>query len=153
MADVLYTAGKTSIIDRTIDWVNDTIKVILVGTATPYTPSAAHVYVTASGVGTSELTGVSGYTRGYAGAGRKSLASKTISISGTDCKLDAADLVAGSTGWTALGAGDTIAGAVLVKEVTSDALSLLICYFDLTDTPCNGSDIWLTFSGSGLLTF
>lgn len=43
----------------------------------------------------------------------------------------------------------TIAAAVLIKEgATNDTTSKLIVYFDLTDTPTNGSDVTLTFDST-----
>jgi hypothetical protein len=131
-----------------IDLISDTLKVLLIGTGVPYTPNPDHRFV--SSVAASEIA-VTGYTGGFGGAGRKTLASRTLSADDTNDWgiFDAADL-----SWTTLGVGATVGGAVLFKELTSDALSPLIAYFALTDTPTNGGDLFLIFSSSpsGLLT-
>lgn len=132
-----------------VDVIADSIKVMLIGTTTPYTANNDHRFV--SSAAGSELTGVSGYTGGFGGAGRKTLASRTLSADDTNDWgiFDAADVL-----WTALGTGDTIGGAIVFKELTSDALSPMIAYFALTNTPTNGSDVTLVWSTSpsGLLT-
>lgn len=125
-----------------IDLIADTLKVMLIGTGVAYTPDADHRFV--SSVVGSEIS-VTGYTGGFGGAGRKSLASRTLSADDTNDRgvFDAADLT-----WTALGSGATIGGAVLFKELTSDALSPLIAYYAFTNTPTNGGDITIQWSSS-----
>lgn len=131
-----------------VDVIADTLKVMLIGTGTPYTADADHRFVSTPVA--SEIS-VTGYTGGFGGAGRKALASRTLSADDTNDWgiFDAADLT-----WTALGSGATIGGAVLFKELTSDALSPLIAYFALTNTATNGGDITIQWSPSpsGLLT-
>jgi len=130
----------------TISVTADTLKVMLLGTGTPYTQNPDHRFV--SSVVASEIA-VSGYTGGFGGAGRKTLASRTLVADDSNDRgvFDAADVT-----WTALGAGDTIAFVVLFKELTSDALSPLIAVFDVTDTPTNGGDITIQWSSNGLIT-
>lgn len=131
-----------------IDLIADTLKVLLVGTGVPYTADADHRFV--SSVAASEIS-VANYVGGFGGAGRKALTSRTLQVDDTNDWgiFDAADLT-----WTALGTGATVGGAVLFKELTSDALSPLIAYFALTNTPTNGGDFTLVWSSSpsGLLT-
>ena len=150
MANLTYNGAKAGIMGTTtsgtpaahINLTTDTLKVMLLSTAVPYTPDADHRFV--ASVVASE-TSVSGYTGGFAGAGRKTLASITLAADDANDRalLDAADIT-----WTALGAGQTLAYAVLFKELTSDALSPLIALFDFTDTPTNGGDITLVWSTS-----
>lgn len=123
--------------------IADTLKVMLLGTSTPYTPNPDHRYV--ADVVASELTGVTGYTGGFGGAGRKALASRTLSADDANDRgaFDAADIT-----WTALGTGGTVAFAILFKELTSDALSPLIACFDVADTPTNGGDLTIVWSSS-----
>ena len=150
MANLVYNGAKAGFMGvptsgtpaANISYTGDTLKVMLLGTATPYTPDPDHRFV--SSVVASELS-VSGYTGGFGGAGRKALASRTLAADDANDRAlaDAADIT-----WTALGSGGTIAYAVLFKELSSDALSPLICLFDVTDTPTNGGDITIVFSSS-----
>src|SRR3954462_14196609 len=108
MASFTYNIGSKSIIDRTVDFLADTIEVVL--TKSTYTANRDDVTGTPAA---SEITGVSGYTGGFGGAGRKVLASKTITNDTTNDRTvyDAAD----PSAWT-LGTGDTIGGAVIQKK-------------------------------------
>lgn len=127
-----------------ISLTGDTLKVMLVTSGYTFNPDDRFVS-SASG---SEIS-VTGYTGGFGGSGRKSLASRTLSADDTNDRgaFDAADVT-----WTALSSGATIAAAILFKELTSDALSPMIAYFDITDTPTNGGDITVQWNSAGLLT-
>ena len=59
MASHVYNAGSKGLLDGTIDWAADTIKIMLVTTA--YTPDKDHASMTTPAA--SELS-VSGYTGG-----------------------------------------------------------------------------------------
>jgi len=144
MASFTYNAGSKGIADRTIDFINDTIKVMLIGTATPYTPDKDHSSMTTPAA--SELS-VTGYTPGFASADRKTLASKTITNDTTNDRTvyDAAD----PSSWT-LSTGGTVAAAIVYKHLTSDALSTPIFYLDTADTPTNGSAFTLIFDSLGI---
>lgn len=142
MASAWYNKGKGVVMNGDIDLLTDTIKVMLVTSA--YTFDADHDF--ANDV-TGELT-VSGYTGGFGGAGRKTLASKTVTIDNTNDRayFDAADV-----SWTALGAGETIGGAILLKEVTNDAASPLIAFIDLANAATAGTDVSIIWSTEGIL--
>lgn len=129
-----------------INLTGDTLKLMLMQSS--YTVSPDHDFV--ADVVASEL-GVTGYTGGFGGAGRKSVITSRTLLANDSSDLATFDAADPST-WTALGAGQTIGGAILIKELTSDALSPLICYFALTNTPTNGGDISLTFNAAGILT-
>jgi hypothetical protein len=132
-----------------VDWVNDTLKVMFVTAS--YVANRDHVFVE-EGVNDANQHEIvcTGYTGGFAGAGRKSLASKTITQDDPNDRVvfDAADFTGGTT-WSSLGNGTnaTIAGAIVIKEVTADTDSLLICYLDFTESTLatNSSDVDLTF--------
>lgn len=147
MADLVFNGLKRGLADGTIDLTNDTLKLLLVTSV--YTPNADDDFLDAGGA--SDITdaelNVTGYTRGFGGAGRKTLASKTFTTNDTNdrAEFDAADIT-----WTALGTGQTIAAAVLVKEITNDAASVPLIYFDISDIPTNGSDVVIS-SPTGLL--
>ncbi len=144
MASFVDNTAAGDIVDGTIDIDTDTLKIILIGTATVYTPDRDNDFVDESGANDpidAELTGVSGYTRGFGNSGRKT-ASIGVEVDKANdrAEVDVVDLT-----WTALGTGDTIAYAILIKEITNDAASPLITLWDVTDTPTNGSDVTLDF--------
>jgi hypothetical protein len=91
---------------------------------------------------------VTNYTGSFAGSGRKTLSGKTVTEDDTNdlAYFDASDLT-----WTTLGSGATIGGAILVRELTTDANSVLIAFVDLTDTATNGGDITITWNAAGIL--
>lgn len=108
---------------------------------------------TASDLQSGELS-TTGYTGGFAGAGRKTLDTKVVVID------DATDRVRFSSAnpvWTALGPGSggpTVAAACVLEEITNDAASLPYFYNDLT-TPIqvNGGDFTLVCPANGWAYF
>jgi hypothetical protein len=134
MASGWYNSGLRDVADRTIDLAADTIKLILVTSA--YTPDPDHDF--ASDL-TNELSGT-GYTGGFAGAGRKTIASKAFS---TDTANNRVEFTFGATTWTAINAGSP-KYAILVKEITNDAATRLIAYLDLGTVTTNGGDLTIT---------
>jgi hypothetical protein len=133
---VLYLAALAS----------DTVKMGLLKNT--YTPNPDHNFV--DDVASHETT-ASGYTGGFGGGGRKTLASKTISENATDDTVvyDAAD----PASWTALGSGDTLRYAFVCKEVTNDAASPLIAVLDMqADKILNGGDLTLAINSAGIFT-
>jgi hypothetical protein len=155
MASGAYTAGLKAIMDGTIHWEapeteSDTIKVMLLSTTTAYTYDPDHVYVDAGGAAdpVDAETNVSGYDRGWGEAGRKALATRTMTVNNTNNTItfDATD----PTAWT-LAAGETVAAAVIIKEgAANDTTSQLLFYVDFTDTATNGGTFTLSFNASGI---
>lgn len=138
-----YQSGLMKCMDGTIALLTDTIKILLVKST--YTPNRDHDFVG----DVTEISGVSGYTGGFGGAGRKTLASKTLAV--TDASdlftFDAADVSFG-----ALGTGDTIGGGVICKEVTNDAASPIIAFNGVTNLPTNGAAVTFQFDSAGIFT-
>ena len=138
-----YQSGVMKCMDGTIALLTDTIKILLV--ASSNTPNRDHDFVSDQ----TEISGTSGYTGGFAGAGRKTLASKTLTV--TDASdlfaFDAADVSFG-----ALGTGSTIGGGVITKEITNDAASPIIAFNGITNTPTNGSSVTFQFDAAGIFT-
>lgn len=91
------------------------------------------------------------YTGGFAGAGRKTA---TLTSAEDDTNNRANIAITGSLTWTALGgaSNNTVAAALLVREITNDAGSTVVAFLDLTDTPTNGGDFVLTWASSLVLT-
>ena len=147
MASMWLYNSVDLILDGTLDLNADTIKVGL--------STATHVLGlddtflddgSADDFSSGELT-VSGYTGGFAGAGRKTLASKTFNVDATsnEARFDAAD----PSAWT-LATGETVAHATIMKEITNDPASRAIIYLDFTGVPTNGGTFTLQFAASGI---
>lgn len=125
MANTLYDYARQRFLEAQINWMSDTIKVILVDTGS-YTPNtASHQY----------LTDVSGSARI---AGPVTLTSKAT----TGGAADAADCT-----FTAV-SGASIEAIVIYKDTGTESTSPLIAYIDtatgLPITP-NGGDIIVTW--------
>lgn len=151
MANLIYTQGLADLVNGTIDYLTATIKVLLLSTAVSFTEDQDITVADAGGANDivdAELN-VTGYTRGWGGSGRKTLASKTISVNNGSNRVefDAADVT-----WTALATGQTISDAVVVKEGgANDTTTRPIAHLDVTDTPTNGSDVTLQFNSAGIV--
>ena len=137
-----YNKGKFSVMNGSVALLTDTIKVMLVNSSASF--NADHNFV--SDISANELSGT-GYVGGFNGSGRKTLAGKTIT---EDDANDRAEFDANDVSWLAISAG-TAAAAVLIKEVTSDADSLLIAYLDFSDLVTNGGDMTLQWDAEGIL--
>ncbi len=125
MANTLYDYARQRFLEAQINWMSDTIKVILVDTGS-YTPNtASHQY----------LSDVSGSARI---AGPVTLTSKAT----TGGAADAADCT-----FTAV-SGASIEAIVIYKDTGTESTSPLIAYIDtatgLPITP-NGGDIVVTW--------
>ena len=143
MASFTYNAGSLALQNGGVVWSSDTIEVILVKSS--YTPNRDD---TNSVYSTAEISGVSGYAGGFGGAGRKVLASKTLTNDTTNDRTvyDAAD----PSAWT-LGTGDTVGGAIIGKKGSaSDATATPLFFLDVADTPTNGSSFALQFDALGI---
>ena len=144
MASFIYNAGAHAIDNGDFDFLTATVKVMLLGLSTPYTPDKDHDHI--DDINASELA-VSGYAGGFAGAGRKTLANKAVTQNtGTDRDmLDADD----PSAWT-LAAGDSVTAAVVYFHLTSDAVSVPLAYLDFTDVVTNGGAFNLAFDALGI---
>jgi len=144
---LVYNLFKKLQADGSIDLLTDTIKVMLVGST--YTANMDHDYVNPSAY-QMELGGT-GYTGGYGGSGRKTLASKVVTEDDTN---DRAEFSAAPVTWTAINAG-TAAVCVIIREraLTGDTMSELIAYIDSGGFPVvtNGGDLTITWNAEGIL--
>ena len=134
MASGWYNSGLRDVLDRTIDLVADTIKVILV--TSTYVPDPDHNFADDL---TNELSGT-GYAGGYAGSGRKTTATKSFD---TDTVNNRVEFTFAGVTWTAINAGSP-KYAILVKEITNDAATRLVAYLDLGTVTTNGGDLTVT---------
>lgn len=136
-----------------VDLIANTVKVLAVETNdVPDDPDIEFIgdYL---GAGDAVEVTSTGYTGGFGGAGRKTLASKALSVDQANnrAEFDCADVT-----WAAISqaAAEQWVGFAIVKEITNDADSPVIAVINtatgLPLTP-NGSDITLTIDVEGLL--
>lgn len=154
MANVLYRKGIEKIAKGSVQLDTDTLKIMLVNTG--YAPLATHEFVDEAGETDARAGEIEAdnYTKGFAGAGRKTVSGKTFTYNATTTALE---FKFNNITWTSLGGPmighDTVAGAILIKENTSDTDSDLICYFDLTDTLTDATDFTVNFGSIVALNF
>jgi hypothetical protein len=97
-----------------------------------------------------------GYTGGFGGAGRKTLATPTITVDDANDRLilDAAD----PAPWNPLGGAtnNTLRYGAIIKEITSDALSIVLATLDMgADQNTNGGSVTVSLHatlGIGTIT-
>lgn len=133
MANTIYPKGKKAILDGDVDFLTDTIKIVLCDNSVTY--NSAHDFLDDIAVGDRVAT---------SGA----LASKTT----TDGSFDAADVTFSSL------TGSTVTAWVLFKDTGTASTSQLIAFFDTVSgggafsfTP-NGGNFTLSFGASGIFT-
>jgi len=137
MANVIYNSYKKTLLDKTIDHANDTLKVALCTAS--YTPDADnHDFFNDV---TNEVSS-SGYTAGGATLANKSTAQDNTDNEGV---FDSDD-----PSWT--GVTFTARWAILYQSTGNAATSRLICAFDLGgDVSVVGGTLTLTVPAEGWL--
>lgn len=146
MASGAYSRGILNVLNGTIDLDTTALKVALVKSTYPFDPDQPFVDDgTANDVASHEAD-ATGYTGGFAGAGRKSA---TVTLTEQTANNRVVVKIADLT-WTALGgaANNTLGGAVLLREITNDAASIPIAFFDFTDVATNGGDVTVDMDGT-----
>jgi TctA family transporter len=143
MASLVYNVGSYQLQHRDVDWLADTIEVVIMKST--YTPDKDDTNgVLAAG----ELATLTGYAGGFGGAGRKVLASKTLTNDTANDRTvyDAAD----PSAWT-INAGDTVGGFLVQKKGSAnDTTAVPLFFLDVTDTPTNGAALTLQFAATGI---
>lgn len=134
MANLMYNEGNLGIVNRSIDLLTDTIKIMLVTNV--YAPNKDDQFIDAGGASDPVDARVAGTTD-------QTLGSKAIAKDTTNdhVSFDAADPT-----FSAVPAGATVVGAVVYKDTGTPTTSPLLAYLDLTDTPTNGGDISIQFA-------
>lgn len=146
MASKVFNVGAFQLQNRTIDFIANTIKVMLIGTASPYVfnPNEATMVTPAS----SELTG-SGYVPGFVSGDRHTLAGKAITNDTVNNRT-----VYNSTNtaaWT-IATGPTLAAAIVYYHNVSDAASVPLFFLQFTPVPTNGAAITIDWN-TGTLAY
>lgn len=142
MASLVTSRGVLKVLDGTIDLDTTALKVALAKST--YSPAKTEASLTTFAASEADCTG---YTGGFAGAGRKSATVSLSETSGTKVATIVGDLT-----WTALGgaSNNTLGYAALVREITNDAASVLIAAFQFSgNLTTNGSDVLVDFSATG----
>jgi hypothetical protein len=133
MANTIYPKGKKAILDGDVDFLTDTIKIVLCDATVTY--NSAHDFL--NDIAAGDRVATSG-----------ALASRTT----TDGQFDAADVTFSSL------SGNTVTSWILFKDTGTESTSQLIAFFDtvsgggaLSFTP-NGGNFTLVFGASGIFT-
>jgi hypothetical protein len=133
MANTIYPKGKKAILDGDVDFLTDTIKIVLCDATVTY--NSAHDFL--NDIAAGDRVATSG-----------ALASRTT----TDGQFDAADVT-----FSAL-SGNTVTSWILYRDSGTESTSQLIAFFDtvsgggaLSFTP-NGGNFTLVFGASGIFT-
>ena len=132
MASQCFNKGITKIGDGTIVYTSATIKAMLVNSAYAHNPDNNFV----SAIVANEIT-VGGYAR-------QTLASKSVAQDDTNNRVNYA---AANVTFSALVAGQTIGGVVILRDTGADATSELIAFGDTADTATNGNDVIIAWVG------
>jgi len=152
MAEFWYNTAKMRLIAGStgeVDIINDTI--IILALETDLEEADNEFVDTVLGGAGVEVTST-GYTGGFEGADRLTIASLAIAVDEANdrAEIDCADIT-----WTAISqaAAETWVAFLVAKELTSDAASPLIAHLEPTGVPLtpNGSDIKITIDAEGLL--
>lgn len=154
MASSVHTHSKKLIIDNDLDLVADSaVKVMALKSTYDAQDDPDVDFVDSGGANdpTDHEADCTGYTGGFAGAGRKSVNAATPAWVRDDPNLrieyDFADIAYGN-----LGTGVTIGMVVVIEEITSDAASNIIYADDLTaNVPTNGGPITYVPDVEGML--
>lgn len=132
---------------ETVDLKANTTKVMLVSSG--YTPNKDDKYVsTITAAPSKELSGT-GYVAGFGGSGRKTMANKAWA---QDDANDLVKLTADDITWSAINAG-TARYAVVIKEVSTDADSIILIVIDVNPTAgiaTDGNDFLLKWGPNGV---
>lgn len=142
MASGAYSRGVLKILDGTIDLDTTVVKVGLAKSA--YAPDPDESSLSTFAASESDATG---YTGGFGGGGRKTA---TITLTEQTANNRVVTII-GDLTWTALGGAtnNTLRYAVLLREITNDASSVPIAFFQFTsDLTTNGSDVLVDFDGT-----
>jgi hypothetical protein len=142
MASGAYSRGVLKVTDGTIDLDTTTTKVGLAKSTYAPDPDESSLSTFAS----SEAD-CTGYTGGFGGGGRKTA---TVTLTEQTANNRVVNIITDLT-WTALGgaSNNTLGYAVWLREITNDASSVPIAYFQFSaNLTTNGSDVLVDFDGT-----
>lgn len=142
-----YAWGE--ILNGNIDLLTDTLKAIPYNST--YVPNKDDEFIDDGGADDllDGITDTDGYTWTFGGNGRQTLAGKSVTVDDTDDEVvfDFNDIT-----WSSVGGStpDTWTGLGIVKEITNDADSPIICNNDLdSSVTTNGGDVTINVDAEG----
>lgn len=137
MAATAYNNLFEQLMLKTIDFVNDTFKLVLLNGYTPvYTGNPGYANISAN-----EITAANYSAGGHALAGKSVAQNDTAN----NAKWDANDITIGSLGAT------TIEDAVIYDDtITTPVADPLLIHWDIT-TNSNGNDYTIQFHANGIM--
>jgi hypothetical protein len=146
MASTVPQYALVAAMTGALDLDTDALKVMLLKST--YVPNPDHKF--AASLTASECDATN-YAGGFGGAGRKTLASKTVTedTANNRARFDAADPAT----WTALGgaSNNTLGFAAVIKENASDDDSLVVAVLEFASTfNTNGGDFSVQFDALGI---
>lgn len=142
MASTAFSRGVLSVLNGAIDLDTTALKVGLAKST--YSPDPDESSLTTFAAAEADCTN---YAGGFSGSGRKSA---TITLTEQTAN-NRVVLIVGDLTWSALGgaSNNTLAYADLLREITSDALSVNIAAFQFaSNLTTNGSDVLVDFDGT-----
>lgn len=154
MSSSVHTHAKKEILDNTLDLLTDTIKCMLLKSTYDSNDDPDVDFIDDGGANDpiDHEADCTGYTGGFAGAGRKTLASKATNIDDANNRVefDFADVAFGALG---NGTNNTLGSFAIIKEITNDAASIYIASDDVADKPTNGGTITYAVNAEGMVHF
>lgn len=151
MASLVFTPFKEQVMEGVFNLLEgqDDIKNLLAMTNTTAGVEENDEFV--SQITTLDENDGSGYTGGHGGAGRRSLASQTVTPDNTNWRgvFDAADET-----WTALGAGTRALDGDIIHRVgtSDDTTAKLIAWVEFaSDVTLNGGDFTIQWHADGIM--
>lgn len=149
MANFVYNYGKFLLANGSLNLISDNIAVMLVNSSYEASDTANNLIDanTVSQLDTYELS-VSGYSRQVLGS------KSVLETDDGDTSAGFAYLAAANAVFANLASGQTVGGAVLIKDTGVNSTSALIAFYDIVDTPTNGGDItiqWANSTNGGVL--
>jgi hypothetical protein len=143
MSNLLYNQGLEEMATGAAALATADLRMLLLKST--YSPDRDHRFVADVVAGSQELS-VGGYAR-------QTLAGKTVT---RDDALDRVVFDADDALFAGLAGGQTIGGAVLFRHTGNDATAPVLAFYDLPDTPTDGSNVPVQFAppeSGGALTF
>ncbi len=148
MASIVYNANKLRAMEGSVNLETvAAMKCILLETIATTPDNPDHDFV--NDIVADEFSDT-GYTGGFAGSGRKALATRAATVNLTD---DRAELDFDDITWTSLGGTNSVVFAVLVIEVTDDTATHVVSAHDVANTVTNGSDFQLIVGANGAIHY
>ena len=127
MANGFFDIGKQGIANGTFDWSSQAFRMRLMPDSYTFDVSDSNMAAVGAGIGTDSTI---------------TTKSVVLDTSANFAFWKSAD----NPGWSTIATGSTVGGVVLYRFVTDDAGSTPLFYYDVTNTPTNGSSFTFTWA-------